>query len=307
MAWRGRTDMAEPRAASRPAASGLVSVVIPARNAAATLAVQLQALATQVSTRPFEVIVADNGSTDDTAALVASHRDRVPGLRLVDAGAAPGTNAARNAGTREAGGDLVLLCDADDRVGPGWVEALARGLETADAVGGRLDRVPLNAGFIDRWGPPTGALGIATHLDFLRRPIGANAGFRREVWCALGGFDERYVRGGTETEFYWRLQLRGYTLAAVDEAVVAYRMRSTFRALVRQMYVWGHQSPMLYRDFRAAGMRWQPMATLRAWRHTARLLRPALRTPADRLRLARHLAYLSGRVVGSIRYRTVFL
>lgn len=284
-----------------------VSVVIPSRNAAHTLAVQLDALAAQRTTHTFEVLLADNGSTDGTRELVESYRDRIPGLRWIDASARTGSNVARNIGTAAAKSDIVLLCDADDEVDPGWLEAMARALETADGVGGRLDRIKLNESYINAWGTPHGHNGIGPQLGFLPRPIGANAGFRKSVWEELGGFDENYVRGGTETEFFWRLQLRGHSLEQVDDALVHYRMRSSFKAGVRQMYIWGRQAPMLYRDFRSDGMRWDVKDSLRRtkWLLTSA---PSVRCgPEMRFQWTREAAYRVGRVVGSVKFRVLYL
>lgn len=285
-----------------------VSVVIPARNAAGTLGIQLAALARQRTGRSFEVLVADNGSTDATAAVVASFADRLPGLRRVDASARTGSNVARNIGTAAARGRFVLLCDADDEVADDWVEAMARGLDRAEAVGGRLERVKLNAEYIATFGQPWGQPGITTQLGFLPRPIGANAGYRRSVWQQLGGFREDYVRGGTETEFYWRLQLAGFTLLDVPDAVVHYRLRASFRRSVGQMYIWGRQHAMLYRDFRGEGMHYDAREPIHAWRWIVVTLVPkAFRDRAVQVDLCRQVAYRIGRAVGSYRYRVVYL
>lgn len=285
----------------------LVSVVIPCLNAAGTLGLQLEALARQRTDRPYEVIVADNGSTDGTAAVVAAYRDRVPGLRLVDASRRRSSNTARNEGTAAAGGEMVLLCDADDVVADDWLEALARGLEQADAVGGPLEYVELNPDFVAQWGEHQGQGGMAVQLGFLPRPVGANAGFRKSVWEKLGGFDEDYVRGGPETEFFWRLQLAGHSLLEVPEAVVHYRLRSSFKALVRQMYVWGRQSPMLYRQFREHGMPRNSRESARMWLWLVKHLPDLLgKDPYARLKWCRQAAYRVGRIVGSVSYRVVY-
>ncbi|MEJ5866171.1 glycosyltransferase [Pseudokineococcus sp. 5B2Z-1] len=284
-----------------------VSVVIPTLDAVRTLGQQLDALARQRTQRTFEVLVADNGSTDGTREVVAAYADRLPGLRWVDASARTGSNVARNIGTRAARADLVLLCDSDDEVDDDWLEAMASALEGAGGVGGRLEREQLNSDYAKLWGRPAGEAGIQVHLGFLPRPIGANAGFRRTIWEELGGFDEDYVRGGTETEFFWRLQLAGHTLADVPTSIVHYRMRTSFKKSVKQMYIWGRQHPMLYRDFRAHGMRYTPRDTVRSLRSIPHLVRLAARDRTGRLWLCREVAYRAGRVVGSYRYRVVYL
>ncbi|WP_432504963.1 glycosyltransferase family 2 protein [Kineococcus arenarius] len=283
-----------------------VSVVIPTRNGSRTLGVQLDALARQRTQRRYEVIVADNGSTDGTRELVESYAVEHPWLRWVDASARTGSNVARNVGTDAARAEFVLLCDSDDEVTEDWLELLASGLERASAVGGRLEREKLNAEYSARYGPPGGYDGITKQLGFLPRPIGANAGYRKSAWEEVGGFNEDYVRGGTETEFYWRLQLAGHTLLDVPEAVVHYRLRPDLKTSVKQMYIWGRQSPMLYRDFRAHGMEYDVRESLRRCKSIVWLALHSYRGAFERLHLLRTVGYQLGRIVGSVKYRVVF-
>ena len=67
---------------------GLVSVVVPVRNGAATIALQFEALADQDYDGPWEVVVSDNGSTDATRSVVDEWSAKLPGLRVVDSGGA---------------------------------------------------------------------------------------------------------------------------------------------------------------------------------------------------------------------------
>ncbi len=96
------------------------SVVIPARNAEATLGRVLDALAAQ-DPAPAEVIVVDDGSTDGTAAAAREH-----GARVVEPGARRFAGGARNAGWDEAGGDLVVFLDADAVPAAGWGAGIVR-------------------------------------------------------------------------------------------------------------------------------------------------------------------------------------
>ena len=97
------------------------SVVIPAYNAARFITTQLEALAKQTTTRSFEVVVSDNGSTDNTIALVETFDAPYP-LRWVDSSDIKGPANARNVGAREARGKILVYCDADDFVESEWVE-----------------------------------------------------------------------------------------------------------------------------------------------------------------------------------------
>src|SRR5215218_5139885 len=127
-----------PASAPRRAAPRCVSVIVPVRDAEAWFAAQLEALAAQRYAGRWEVLIADNGSTDGTVALAWSWSDRLP-IRIVDASARAGINAARNVAAAAADGDLLAFCDGDDLVGPGWVAALAEAAQHYDLVGGRLD------------------------------------------------------------------------------------------------------------------------------------------------------------------------
>ena len=93
-----------------------MAVVIPVRNGATTLATQLEALAgAKKPSRTLEVVVADNGSTDDTRSIAMSFTDRLA-LRIVDAGEVPGINIARNLGVAATDAEWLLFCDDDDAV-----------------------------------------------------------------------------------------------------------------------------------------------------------------------------------------------
>src|SRR4051794_20689664 len=109
-----------------PAASG-VSVVITCFNQARFLAEAIESVQRQ---RPRETVVVDDGSTDDTAAVVA-HYPQVRYLRQRNQGVV----AARNRGLRECGGDYVVFLDGDDVLLEGAIEAGARLLDGAPGLG----------------------------------------------------------------------------------------------------------------------------------------------------------------------------
>ncbi|MEB3178485.1 MAG: glycosyltransferase, partial [Nostocaceae cyanobacterium] len=75
-----------------------LSVILPCLNAANSIGAQIEALATQEYTDLWEIIVADNGSTDDTVAIVQEYQKRLDNLRIIDASARPGVAYARNVG-----------------------------------------------------------------------------------------------------------------------------------------------------------------------------------------------------------------
>ncbi len=284
----------------------MISVVIPARDASGVIEGQLAALAVQVVAEPWEVIVADNGSTDATVAVVEAWTDRLP-VRVVDASWSPGVNFARNAGARAALGDRVLFCDADDEVETGWVTALAAALRDHDGVGGRIDRRRFTDVSRQRDGLVVSA-GLTPWPGYLSFVTGANCGFRAAVLVALGGFDEEFSGGGDDVEVSWRLQLAGYGLGFVPEAVVHYRERTHGRGVAKQFYHYGLQDPHLHRSFASQGMpRSGIVDGLRSWGHLLVRAPRYVRTPAGRAQWVRSVSRRVGRIVGSVVYRNLYL
>jgi glycosyltransferase involved in cell wall biosynthesis len=221
-----------------------VSVVLPARNVEALLPLQLDALALQDLDRCWEVLVADNGSTDSTADVVRQAAGSFPvSLRLVDASRAPGINVARNEGVAAARGDLIAFCDGDDIVGEGWLANLITGLARFDFVGGRLEFESLNDPTTAAW-RLRGAPGLQTWRG-ITFPTGGNFAGRRNCIDELGGFDERFVLGYCEAELVYRAHVSGMTLGFVPDAPVHYRLRGSSRDLARQRFSYGRGCAIL--------------------------------------------------------------
>lgn len=281
----------------------MLSVIIPARNAAPWLPEQLEGLAEQAYTGAWEVIVADNGSTDETRAVAEAWRGRLP-VRVVDASHQPGVSVARNAGARQARGATLLFIDADDMVAPGWLQAMAAAAGRFDGWGGRLDETTLNDPRHLAWRGVRLQTGLTE--GFLPHPQGANCGVRATAYAAIGGFDEQFCRGGgDDVEFFWRLQLAGYDVGFVPEAVVRYRHRGGLRALARQQFRYGRATAQLYREFARFGMPGDSATVaLKAWTWLALNAPRAAAFEGFRGRWVRILARRLGRLQGSLEYRT---
>jgi glycosyltransferase involved in cell wall biosynthesis len=282
-----------------------VSVVVPCLNAAATLAETLESLAAQRCEASWEVIVADNGSSDDSRAIVARHRERMP-VRLVDASDRSGQAHAMNVGVAASDGEYVLFCDADDLAGDGWLAAMVAGLRRWDAVGARWDITRLNPPTIrrSRGNPQEHDLQPFTRPPFLPFAGGGSLGVRRRVHAALGGFEEALVVVH-DTDFCWRLQLAGYTLRFVPEAVVPIRFRRSEREMFGQARLYGRTAVDLYARYRGRGIPEAGIVDgLRAW---AMLVwrGPRLLRPDARQRWLWKLGYRLGRLEGSRRNRVL--
>lgn len=111
-----------------------LSVIIPCYNAAKTIGVQLEALCRQTWNEPWEIVVSDNGSSDQTLAVVETFKNRIQNFHVVDSSDKPGSAHARNVGVSASSGELLAFCDADDEVGEGWIPAIGNALRNADFV-----------------------------------------------------------------------------------------------------------------------------------------------------------------------------
>lgn len=306
-----RWPPAGPRVGDRTAADAaarLISVVIPVRNGGDLIAQQLAALAAQTYDRDWEVIVADNGSDDDTREVVSGWAARLPALRIVDASDAPGAAHARNAGAAAAAGDLLAFCDADDEVGPTWLAGLAAAIQGgADLAGGPLDPDPLNDPRQQAWRPAQAADQLPVSAGFLPYAHCANLAVRRDVFVALGGFRADFALGD-DVELSWRAQLTGYELTFAPSAVVHYRYRGGLRSLLRQFAAYGTIGPHLYAHYRDAGMPPSPAGpAARQWARLLLQLPIAAVSPGRRGDHLRRMALRWGRVRGSLRHRVAYL
>jgi glycosyltransferase involved in cell wall biosynthesis len=282
----------------------LISVIIPVRNGADTLCAQLEALAGQRYRGDWEIVIADNGSTDASAEIAQRAAPGGVPLRVVDASARPGSSFARNVGAEEARGDFLVFCDADDVVTPGWLEALATAATEYDAVTGPQDATGLNDAEVQMWRSPR-AVTLPTS-GFLPYAPSCNLGVWADVYKRTGGFDETYPQAH-DVEWSWRAQLLSYTLGFAPNAVVHYRYRDTLRGVARQAYASGFDAAHLYRDYRKSGMGHPSFpSALRVWVWLVARA-PYLATRARRGIWMRRAGEAWGRIVGSARFRVVFL
>ena len=280
--------------------------MIPARNVAETLAYQLQALAESQGCGQFEVIVADNGSTDLTASIATQFAE-VLDLRVIDASRGPGINVARNEGVKASRAHKILICDGDDEVDRGWIAALSAALDTAGVTGGSIDYLRLNTPIeIASRGARSDSAGV--RQGFLPAAHGANLGFRRDVFDTIGGFDEGLRGGGDDTDFCWQAQLAGYAFEPAPDGVVHYRLRQGMRPLWRQWVGYGVGEALLYRRFRESGLRRRSVSQLciTVWRLLTRA--PfALFSPKRRSAWLRVAATQVGRFKGSVQSRVLYV
>jgi GT2 family glycosyltransferase len=175
------------------------SVVIATYNRAGDLRGTLASLAAMRPSEPWEVVVVDNNSTDDTPAVIRAAADGFPApLRYVFE-REQGRSPALNAGIRAASGRVVVTTDDDVRVGPDWLDRCGEALDRlgCDYIGGRV--MPIWGAPPPRWLPshPGKHWAVIALLDYgpepiefgQRVPLGVNMAFRRDAFERAGLLD----------------------------------------------------------------------------------------------------------------------
>jgi glycosyltransferase involved in cell wall biosynthesis len=281
----------------------LVSVIIPAYNAVDTIVEQLTSLCEQDFEGSFEVIVADNGSTDGTAEVARRFGDSLD-LRVIDASSRPGAGPARNAAVDAAAGQLLAFADADDVAPPNWLSRLVDAALEWDFVGGVYEYETLNTSTGKYWRHHQLADQLPIGLDFLPYALGGNFAMWPEVYQSIGGF---HGGASNDLDFSWRAQLAGYQLGFVSDAVMYHRFRSTLKSHSTQSFRWGKEHCRHYQEFRGHGI-----PRLSAWKATERLAKfvaqgpRALSDPHRRWMWIASFMYRLGRLRGSVRYRVIY-
>lgn len=225
--------------------AGLVSVIIPTYNSAASLNRCLGALVAQKAPVPVEVVVVDDGSTDDTAA-VCEGRAGVRYVRQENRGPA----AARNLGVREARGEIVLFTDADCEPEPDWVAQMVAPFSEEGVIGVkgayRSRQRELVARLVQlEYEDKYRHLARFRYIDFIDTYA---AGYRRGVFLACGGFDERYRTASVEDqELSFRLAEAGHKMVFNPRAVVWHTHVPTLAGYLRKKYKIGFWKSFLLR------------------------------------------------------------
>jgi glycosyltransferase involved in cell wall biosynthesis len=219
-----------------------ISVVVCAHDAEATLSECLRH-ACALDYPDLEVIVVDDGSTDETAGIARRH-PRARLLQIPHSGLA----AARNAGFGAARGDLVAYLDSDAYPPPEWPYYLALGLDARDVGGTGGPNVPPledspKALVVAR--SPGGPFHVLMTDDRAEHLPGCNMAFWREVLSEIGGFDPAYTAAGDDVDLCWKVLDRGWKIGFHPAALVWHHRRPGLRAYLRQQHVYGRSEALV--------------------------------------------------------------
>jgi len=230
----------------------MLSVVIPTLNSASTLSYTLSSIFSNRFPRElFEVLVIDNGSSDETIEIAKGFPVKVYHCSV------RGIGPPRNLGIRKARGNIVCFTDSDCVVEKNWLEKIFTFFERnpeADGVGGPVFPYPCNQNkiqkltgeiFVEDQGYPKKLkkveFGSTQGIIF-----GTNSAYKKDAVASVGGYSEP---GGSNLELAWRLVSRGHNLFFNPEIKVYHIFPSNIVSIFKQQFRWGVQSTQMKRMY----------------------------------------------------------
>jgi glycosyltransferase involved in cell wall biosynthesis len=277
----GAMDPGDPDTSAGGTSSPVASIVMPAHNAERTIAEAVTALLSQAVTRPVEVLIVDNMSTDRTQEIARSLSDGMERVHVLTASGEQGAAYARNVGVARAKAPLLIFVDADDIVAPGWLTAYLSAASEECLLAGPIDELTL-ARF------PTWSAASSPHRPpmTLRGQVyatTANCAISHSLFTRLGGFESGFGGDvGEDVDLSWRVEALGIRVQFVPDALVVKRPRQSRRELFSQWRSYAMSSSALHqrhpeRVRSGAGQSaWCPSA-----RDNAREMARCLRHPVD--------------------------
>jgi GT2 family glycosyltransferase len=211
-----------------------ISIIIPTFNGASRIGDCLNALLQQIAGRDVEILVVNDGSTDNTAEVVGGYS----GVRLISQRNS-GPAAARNRGAMEARGTLLLFTDDDCVPMPDWLDAMIKPFDDAEVVGAkgiyRTQQKRLVARFVqieyeDRYR-------LMANLDCIDFIDTYSAAFRRDRFLEMAGYDTSFpVACSEDVELSYRMSARGWKMKFAPAAIVYHTHPDTLAQYLRKKY-----------------------------------------------------------------------
>lgn len=224
-----------------------VSVIVPVYNDPNGLQTTIDSLLDQDYDR-YEIIIADNGSTDGTQA-VAKAFARQPQVQLVVEDQIQGSYAARNAGIDISNGDILAFLDADMWVNPNYVSSISNSMYNADCsyMGCNVEIVPETEGTVSMFNESTG-FPIEDYVSKKNFVPTCCLVVMRDLINDVGYFEENLISSG-DKEFGHRVHDRGYDQIYEENITVYHPARSTISSLIKKHIRIGRGKIQIHRQY----------------------------------------------------------
>ncbi len=201
-----------------------VSIVIPAYNASQYLAETIESVLDQTFT-DFELLVVNDGSTDNTAEIVSNYNHQDNRVKLLSQ-KNQGVSIARNTGIQRAKGEYIAFLDSDDKWLPNKLALHVEHFQKNPNLGISFGRVE----FISSDGKSTNSFSSSRlfkiapeHLYYENLIVTpSNVVIRRNIFDSVGGFDSN-LSGTEDAELFFRIIYKGWKVEGIDKVLVCYR------------------------------------------------------------------------------------
>lgn len=221
------------------------SIVIPAYNAGKTIEKTVEACLSQDYEGEFEVIVVDDGSTDNTETVIKSF----PVRYIFQENAGPA--AARNSGWKASKGEIVCFIDSDCIPDNNWLSTLLKHYKDGTNVGAVCGSYKI--------ANPESLLAQCIHEEIMFRHSNMsnnvrffgsyNLSIKRSVLEEVGGFDETFLQAsGEDNDLSYRVKKAGYNIIFDNKALVAHYHRDSLYRYLKDQYIHGYWRAKLYKD-----------------------------------------------------------
>ena len=218
-----------------------ISVVVCSYNGSATIRDTLDGLQ-QIKYPYFEVIVVNDGSTDNLAQIVKEYP-----VKLVST-VNRGLSSARNTGMHNAKGEIIAYIDDDAYPDPQWLHYLAYAFRSSKhACIGGPNIAPCDDGPIATCvaNAPGGPVHVLETDELAEHVPGCNMSFRKDALMKIKGFDPVYKTAGDDVDVCWRIQQSGETIGFHPAALVWHHRRNSFKAYWQQQKGYGKAEALL--------------------------------------------------------------
>ena len=199
----------------------MISIIIPCYNHAKYLSEAIISAVTQTIS-PLEVIVVNDGSTDNTSEVFYQTKDRLSQLEhdvdlILIEQENKGLPSARNTGIAKAKGEWIISLDADDILDSTYIEKCLSLTEDAEIIGTGQEE------FGDSQNKRLFEPEIPHERFKTGNRINCSAMFKKEIWEKIGGYDETMTKGYEDWDFWYRATKQGYKVKTIQEYLLKYR------------------------------------------------------------------------------------
>ncbi|WP_053947423.1 glycosyltransferase [Halolamina sediminis] len=215
--------------------SPAISVIVPVYNDFGGISDTLGSLTDRID-QDHEILVVDNGSTDDTREAIRDYTQDHGHIHLLVEDEIQGSYAARNKGIQHADGNVLAFVDADETVDDNWLETALRAMDEqqADYLGCNVELTLPEDTLVGRYNARTG-FPVEQYLETEHYAPTCALLVRREVFEDVGTFDSRLVSGG-DREFGERVHEAGYEQGYAEDATVYHPARTSFDTLASKNF-----------------------------------------------------------------------